>query len=81
MSASKVALMTSKHEPWGQFGLVEVLSAADLADRWERTPATIVSYWRTGRIPAPINPDATRRFRWRLADIEAFEAGQKKVAS
>lgn len=55
---------------------VTALSAKDLADRWQLSDATVLAYWRQGKIPAPLNPTAQRRFRWSLAVIEAFERGE-----
>lgn len=52
---------------------VTALTAADLAERWQLSTATVISYWRSNKIPAPMNPTASRRFRWSLAVIEAFE--------
>ncbi len=60
---------------------VTALSAKDLADRWQLSDTTVISYWRSGKIPAPMNPTASRRFRWSLAIIEAFEHGQAEAAS
>lgn len=60
---------------------VTALSAADLADRWQLSSATVLSYWRQGRIPEPLNPTAQRRFRWSLATIEAFERGDWKAGA
>lgn len=60
---------------------VAVLSTADLAERWQITPATVINWWRTEKIPAPINPKATRRYRWAVATIEQFETAQQQVAS
>lgn len=59
---------------------VTALSAADLAERWQLSPSTVISYWRRGDIPAPMNPTAPRRFRWSLAVIEEFERTNGKTA-
>lgn len=72
--------MSSRQEPWPGFGYIAVLTAADLADRWEKTPATVISWWRQGRIPAPLNPNAPRNYKWAEHIIDAFDAGQLQAA-
>ncbi len=52
---------------------IKVLSLKQLAERWKLSEQTVRSYWRTGRIPAPMNRFASRGYRWPVTVIEAFE--------
>ena len=57
-----------------------VLSTEELADRWGQHKSTVISHWKRGLIPEPINPWQTRSYRWALAAIEAFERGERGAA-
>lgn len=51
----------------------QFLSDKDLAARWGVHRATPWEWLKQGRIPAPVKLSA-RCTRWKLADIEAWEA-------
>ncbi len=53
--------------------LPAVLSAEEVGERWKLHRSTVVRMWRQGSIPAPINPQAQRNYRWSRAVIEDFE--------
>jgi predicted DNA-binding transcriptional regulator AlpA len=53
-----------------------LLSDKDLASRWSVHRVTPWEWARQGRIPKPVKI-STRCTRWKLADIEAWEARQE----
>lgn len=59
-----------------------VLTTAELAERWKTSAESVLTSWRAGSIPAPLNAHQARAFRWALAAVEAFERGdwQAKAA-
>ena len=57
-----------------------VLTLSELAERWRIHKSTVVSYWKRGLIPAPVNSTDSRSYRWALAAIEAFERGERGAA-
>ena len=56
-----------------------LLSDKDLAARWSVHRVTPWEWARQGRIPKPVKI-STRCTRWKLADIEAWEARQEVSA-
>ncbi|GGY82005.1 helix-turn-helix transcriptional regulator [Marinobacter zhanjiangensis] len=56
-----------------------LLSDKDLAARWSVHRVTPWEWARQGRIPKPVKI-STRCTRWRVAEIEAWEAKQEASA-
>ena len=54
----------------------DILTTADLVKRWGCGSSTIAERWRTGKMPAPFNPDQKRGFRWHRAVIDSYERGE-----
>ena len=51
----------------------DLLTTADLAERWDTTPDQISRRWREGNIPKPFNHFLARNWRWHRTVIEEFE--------
>ena len=58
----------------------DIVTTADLSKRWGCSPSTIAERWRTGKMPAPFNPDQQRGFRWHATVIDAYERGEWAAA-
>ena len=52
---------------------IEVIDRQQLAERWQVHPVSILNWVHKNKIPAPLRLGAL--LRWRLVDIQRFEAG------
>lgn len=53
------------------------LTVPELAARWKRRPESI--YWLRARGEGPVATRIGRELRFRLADVEAWEEGQRRL--
>jgi predicted DNA-binding transcriptional regulator AlpA len=62
--------------------MVDILSVTDLMRRYGKSRGTILRLMRADALPAPINPEAKRAFKWFAPVLEEFErTGQVRKAS
>lgn len=66
----------SKRAPGGDSSGSHVLDTAGVAQRLGMTPGAVLSGWRRGHFPAPVNYWQRRNYRWSLAVVEQYERGE-----